>query len=582
MADVRVTFDVVDQFTQRMNQFEDRLRALEGASGRVDRNMNRTERSIGDVGGAASKSGGLLKGFGGAMFLVNQAMQAFQKIAETVKSSLDDIADRERAIIMLGPSAGNALSDFARESAHELGRSQSDIMKSALKFRETGMGGQDIMDMTKLADRFANLNQKDYNEVAQTLNDAVKNKNVGGLAELLGGGEGVEKKLQRAGVERALRRGDVSAAMSGFSNVADSFGYTQDNADKMGMTITRKVERITDRVKNKFTDMFSGIVQRAEPYIDRIMDWLDSEEVDIFFDNVGRTISSFIDTVGTAVDWISDTVGGLWDDFHGFYDDIIGDSTSTLETIVGIFVGGITALGGHIYNACVNIWNMILGGTEKVVNGIMALYLQLKGGIDPENAEKYTREAGVAADLAGMSLQMAERAKRLYGEDSEQYKKWMEVAQKGIDRTSEMNKKAKGEIDAYRDQFFDAKRFMGDTIDPDKVAADNIAGVMGFINGFGVDKRDPERKKANKILGDIHRDTAKIRGAMLHEQDLRWLKERAEQHAVNEVNVRQLTPTINVKIEGGNITQRDVEKGIQKVLEEQINAGTFNAYGEVA
>ena len=574
MADVNVTFDVVDKFSQKMNDFENRLKKLEGNTGKMD-------KATESMGKSAEKTGFSFKGFGGAMFIVNQALQAFQKIAEHVKGALDDIADRERAIIMMGPEAGNALADFAKDSARALGRSTSEIMKAGLQWKETGVGGSDIMTMTALADRFANLNPgKSYADVASAFNDAVKSKNVGGLADLLGGGEGVEKKLQRKGVERALRRGDVSGAMKSFTEVAEGFGYTQEKADKMGMTITRKIDRIVDRVSNKVTELFSGIVQKAEPAIDEIVRWLDSDEVDIFLDNVQTAIWNTVDVVSSAFQMIADGWEQIGNVFHGFWDDAVGESTSMIEMLVGIFVGGTTQIGGSIYNIIAHTWNIILTGIEGAVNGVIGLVYGVRNKIVSTLYDIRNKVALTIADVLKKVTGIADRfAGTAIGD-------FLGIA----DMTGEINAFADSldSIGHNQASLWDAEAAKMhldgakmDTFDSVQRAAENIEGVMNWINGFSVDNRNKEAKKTNAILGAMKPELSKIRGAMTHEQDLRWLKERAEQRYINNVNVRQLTPTINVKISGTNVKASDVEKTINKVLQQQAAAGTFNAYGEV-
>lgn len=579
MADIRLNFSVIDEFSRKMDEFEARLRDLEGKAGKLDKTDKGVAESIDKVGKSADKAGGMFKGFGATMMIANQAMQAMQRIAGALKDSLEDVSQKERAVIMLGREAGEALSDFAAESARTLGRSQSDIMKAAMRWNATGIGGNDMMEMTKIADRFANLNGKTYEEVSQALNDAVKSKNVGGLADLLGGGEGVERKLQRAGVERQLRSGNVGGAMKSFKEVADGFGYTQEKADKMGMTVSRKMERMADRIKDKFTNLFSGIIQKAEPVIDRVLGWLESEEVDIFFDNLSTDIANLIDLIANAADLIGDTFGTVTDAMADAWGDAVGESVSGTETIVGILVGGFTALGGYIYNAASKLWGWLLDGAEKTCTGIVEAYKAMKRVINGEESPvEAAATKGFAINAAASQMQALAEGAMANGNT--------ELAQQYLDTAKKMrglSEGAAGELEAmYKDKEFDFSGLKFDAIDVDQRVADNIKGVMDWVNGHSVDHRDKDRKATRKILGGIKGDTGKIRSAMSHEQDLRWLKERAEQHAVNEVNVRQLTPTINVRIEGGNVTTKDVEKTIKKVLNEEVNAGTFNAYGAVA
>lgn len=583
MADIRVGISVEDQFSQRLDAFEKRLRALEGNAGKLDKKDRDVSKSMESMGKSADKAGGMFKGLGATMMIANQAMQAMQRVAQALTGALNDVAEKQRAVIMLGKEAGEELSEFAKESARLTGRSQGDIMRTAMQWRRTGVGGQEIMDLTKMADRFANLNGREYTEVANVLNDAIKSHSASGLADLLGGGEGVERRLQRAGVERALRRGDVQTAMQKFSSVADTFGFTQEQADKMGNTVDRQVERITNRVKDKFTNLFAGIVERAAPYINKFLDWLDGEDVTMFLNLVGNGITSVINLVGELVD----AVGNAWDELFGYmhdkWDEQVGETTSTVEMLVGVFVGGFSEIGAMIANVFIGAWR----GIMKMSQGIIRVGYYIYDGFRWCVHKIKTGVASMISFVVGGIASMGQKLSGSWLGDkilSEQSKMSIE----GTRQYAEHMKQIAGEEfvasnPSEYQKYFD--EWMPEYYDADQVAADNIQAVMDWIGKAEADTnkqmRERERKEWKELKG-IHSDTGKIRGAMTHEEDLRWLKERAEQHAINNVNVRQLTPTINVRIEGTNVGMNDIRRTLKKVLEEEVNAGTFNAYGEVA
>ena len=225
MPGINFTFGVVDKFSQAMDKFSKKVGGLADKSEKLDESLEDVDKTTKKVSGSAEKAGLSFSGFGASMLIVNQALQAFQRLSEPIKQALDDISDKERAVIQLGKDAGEQFNQFARDAANAMGRTESEIRKAGFRWRETGIGGSEIMQMTELADRFANLNPgRSFEDVANALNDAVKSKNAGSLAELLGGGEGVERKLLRSGVERSLKRGDVSGAMDKFKEDADGFG----------------------------------------------------------------------------------------------------------------------------------------------------------------------------------------------------------------------------------------------------------------------------------------------------------------------------------------------------------------------
>lgn len=84
-------------------------------------------------------------------------------------------------------------------------------------------------------------------------------------------------------------------------------------------------------------------------------------------------------------------------------------------------------------------------------------------------------------------------------------------------------------------------------------------------------------KWLSELLG-IKDDTDKISQSMSHEQDLRWMKEMAEQRFVNRVNVRQLTPTVNVQVKS-QASAQDIGAAVKRTLEEESARSAGVYYG---
>lgn len=627
MPDISVQFDVVDRFSSAMEKFTHMVEQCSGGADKLAESAQDAGEKLKDISDTSVKGSMQFKGFGASMMVVNQAMQAFSRLAEPVKQALDDIAQKQRVVAMFGKEAGDAFNIFANRAARELGRVEGEVRKAGLKWQKVGIGGENIMELTKLADRFANLNpDKSFEEVADTFRDAVRNKDVSGLAELLGGGEAIELKLQRSGVERRLRRGDIAGALEQFKKVADAFDMTQAKADQMGNTIDKKLAKIANIGRNYITDMFSDIVAKAEPYIDKILNWLQSKEVqsaleqikslvskiaDAFFSvgyyafkavsSVARfiyankgivlavgsilafnkaliaikaaggvlaiatkgfgilktailgvipVVKSLFAAIMTPFGAISIAVLGITKIFQTIFNKVTGSSVSFVETLVGIFVGGTVQIAAGIEELAQNMWNGIVSIAEVAVNKMIDLADKAKGKI----------YGGVTAGFGGLIERLvdpegAARRKREAGKKKASYVDFSSVKVTPIDST--------------------------------QIASNAISKVMGKINGiteslgFGgkKDALDDIDSKLDplKAMGD---DVSKIRAGMQKEQDLRWMKEMAEQRFVNEVNLRQLTPTINLQVKGANASPQAYAKALARELQQMADAGTYNAYGD--
>ena len=649
MPDISVQFDVVDRFSSAMEKFSSMVESCSGGADKLAESASNAGDKLSEVSDKSLKGSMQFKGFGASMMVVNQALQAFQRLAEPVKQALDDIAQKQRVLVMFGNEAGNAFNNLAKDAAMSLGRVEGEVRKAGLKWQKIGIGGENIMELTRLADRFANLNpDRSFEEVADAFRDAIKSKDVGGLADLLGGGEGVELKLRRSGVERMMRSGNISGALQRFKDVADQFGYTQDKADEMGMTIDKKLAKIANIGRNYITDMFSDIVAKAEPYVNKILEWLQSEDVQEALQKTQKIVGLIADGFFKLVKWVIIAAKGIYDfvsrnkdiiatsaaifgvfwafskipvvitsvitavksltgamgllhsatfaiplaivgvglAFQKIFNYVTGESVSFIETLVGIFVGGtvqivmgVVELAQRLWNSIVDIneraSNWIIEGIESFINGIIddveslrnTILEIVKGIVD----DVISAIDGIASSGLGEKLGLNDALSTLKEVSNELAK----VHNTKMDR-----------VKFAREDYSKAK---ADIVDSVELSGKAIGFVMDKINGikadiqenlFGKDGDLQDIVSQLDILSQMEDDLSKIRGSMQKEQDLRWMKEMAEQRFVNEVNLRQLTPTINLRVTGSGSPQENA-KYLAKELQKMADAGTFNAYGNV-
>lgn len=651
MADISVEFSVVDRFSEAMNKFSSMVEKCAGGVDDLSDKANDTNNKLDKISNASTVASTGFKGFGASMMVLNQAMQAFQRLAEPVKQALDDIATKQRVLVMFGDDAGRAFNRFAENAAMSLGRVEGEIRKAGLKWQRIGIGGQNIMELTRLADRFSNLNpDRSFEDVAETFKDAIKSKDVGGLAELLGGGEGVEKRLRRAGVERMMRSGNISGALERFKQVADSFDYTQEKAEQMGMTIDRKLQKIANIGRNYLTDMFSDIVRRAEPYVDKLLSWLQSDDVKEGLAKIRSVVSNIADLLfkaaesaaeaATAIyDFVSEnkemiiTAASVFGVFYAFgkipvvvsgaiaavkgltgamgllhaatftiplaivgvglafqkiYSHITDSSVSFIETLVGIFVGGTVQIVTGIAELEQKWWNFYVNlaesGINAIIDGIESFINWIASGLDEVRRDILGVVHGIVADIIGAIDMIANTGlgEKLGLKDA------LETL-KEVNRSIEAAKQAGHEKVSFgRVDFSEAK---ANVIDSVALSGQAIGFVMDKINGlkdsissgmFGdVESYMKDIMDELGALSGMADDLGKIRGSMQKEQDLRWMKEMAEQRFVNEVNLRQLTPTINLQVKGANSSPQEYAKALARELQQMADAGTYNAYGDV-
>ena len=195
-----VSISVEDEFSRSLERFNELYDQCAQNLSHYERLSDTSDRRTRDLGESASKAsvgiGGA--GLGGAFLMLNQALQFFDTIAGKVSASLDDIGDKQRSFIIFGKEAGAEFNDFTRQIASSMGRAENEVRKAGQKFGRLGVGSDNIKELIELSDRLSNLNPgEEFNDVSQTLADAIKSRSSSDLADLLGGGEFIEHKLER-------------------------------------------------------------------------------------------------------------------------------------------------------------------------------------------------------------------------------------------------------------------------------------------------------------------------------------------------------------------------------------------------
>jgi hypothetical protein len=596
MAGVDVTISVEDEFSESLDKFNklydrcaENLDKYEIAAGSSEKKT----KDLGDVSERAASGIGQ-NGLGGAFLMLNQAMQFFDRIAERVSKSLDDIGDKQRSFIIFGREAGAEFNNFARTVASSMGRAENEIRKSGQRFGRLGVGGENIKELTKLADRFANLNPgREFTDVSDALADAIKGRSASGLADLLGGGEFVEQKLERKHIDRDLKRGNLSGAIEKFKQVADELGYTQEKADEFGMTFDRKIQRITERVKNYFSDMISDVVSIFEPYVDKFLDWLNDEDVQDFFVSVKENVTMAAAAAGALLDTIVDGWSQIADivkpafDFIGdlvneYFPWLKDESMSLVDTLTAILVGGAYSIFYGVLEGLQHTWNIlatgietdanwIIGICEDIANGAIGIAEDIRVGIINIVSDLVEWVAGLVEDLAknpiGEMLGITEAADAIH------------------QITSDLQRAKVNGFEKIHLNRVNLDEVKVDPVDSVKLTADAIDGALDKVHSFfnrSIDNQNRIWGEQEDEFDSLNDGLGKIVSMGQKEQDLRWLKEMAEQRFINEINLRQLTPTINLQVKGtSNQTPNEYAKSLAFELQKMADAGTFNAYGNV-
>lgn len=267
--------------------------------------------------------------------LKKQLIDSMNYVISTIDKSLDEINLSDKLNSMYGLD-GKVANVHAYRLANELGENSTMVGEMAAKAAYQGIGTQDFERIMRFADRIGKLQMGETTEsAASSLIQNVKSgHDAGSLAQMLGGGQKMERKLRRAGFERALNRGNLNKALDIAEKIAKEAGLTDEKYKEAADTLSqkyKKVNNIIDNVKRKLSEIYARCL---EPIVDKVKEIVESEQFQIF---VNMLMGAFR-TVGTIV---SDVVVGLIDN---------------IKIIAGLFAVGIVA---KIYMAIRNVKNLV-------------------------------------------------------------------------------------------------------------------------------------------------------------------------------------------------------------------------------
>lgn len=243
-------------------------------------------------------------------------------------------------------------------------------------------------------------------------------------------------------------------------------------------------------------------------------------------------------------------------------ENITGESKGVIESVVDVIVGGTVTTFGYVENAVKDTWNNIVGAVEGGINFIAEML------------------EGIANKMVESFFWARNQIYGLFGEEGNEIIPKVSLGRVKFDRANimtdeEIHARAAGAVSTVMDYVPGIMKTVDSALDMMGLnSLESYAEDWKMLNDNTADKFD----ETNDNLRGIRRNV----GDMKHKMDLQWMKELAEQRFVNRVNVRQLTPTVNVKVSGAKITAEDAADAIARELNQMADAGTFNAYGGYA
>lgn len=705
-----------------------------------------TNKKVSTMNSLVGSASGFFSSLAQKMFYLNQFTYPLQRAYDPLAKSIESLTDRQRANLEFvnktaegydeAANAGTAFERVVRNLSRSYGISASEIRKAGINWRMLGVGGEDILKMTELSNRFSKVMPgMTFESASDAFTRAIRERDVSALSELLGGGEAINKKFEALNVDDLLKKGNLKEVLRILQKISDETGITNKKSEMLSNTFEYKVKKIRQIFGNFISEIREGVIQKLEPYVTKLLKYLEDPEVqktissikNIIIDFVGKLINfarsaismfvklaetifgvkiglaglagafkvaSFIGKIkliekaltflvkkftmyNTLGDFIKKGIirkisdgflaakisGASFAQFvknkmaqdvenalngerspigtrlvarfgdtmfkikekglKGFaaikfaildlgkalmtspifvipaaimgiakvtqiaFNAITGESATFMETLTAILVGGTTTLFTGIARASQEFWNHFVGFSERFADLLTNLVVDVATGIT--NAWK------VFVDwFLDKVVSLLETVNGTWIGDKF-----------GIgESTIASINKYKEDFDASKEatmQRWAAKKegsYVGasnlraeNLINPVELSAKAIDAALNTIPNWFNGQSDMYgnwEQQMKMIVGNLEEisDTEdniddNVEGMSNKERDLRWMKDLAEQRFVNDVNIRQLTPTINLRVSGTKNSPEDYARAIERELRQMADAGTFNAYGDV-
>lgn len=255
-----------------------------------------------------------LLGTGGMALFASKALietykSSFRALQGSIEKSLDDIDITDRLTSMFG-EAGAVAKDRAYALANEIGESASMVSELAARSAYEGIGTEHFERMMKLADKVGKLRAGESTEgAANTLMSNLKSgHDASTVAQMLGGGELMERQLRRSGYERALNRGDLDKALSIAEKIAEQAGLTDEAYANATGTMSQNYKNIMNTVTNIKHRLAEIYNQSFAPTVAKLNKLVTSDS----FKRLVSYAEIFVSLIGKAANWVME---GLVDNF---------------------------------------------------------------------------------------------------------------------------------------------------------------------------------------------------------------------------------------------------------------------------
>lgn len=583
MAEIKLA-EATDKATTALKKQEEAENNIGGGVENATRKQRQFNSELNNGSGAADKLLGKIKGFAAAYL-------SFKAIKKGIQSTIFEAAELRKQSAVLEAAFGNKnigkgyfkhLQNYAIETEHDI----SDLVGVT----------RDFMGMTKNTDKLRTLT-----DLANRLSVRTGNVNSAGsmMQEAMSGRFGnLQRTLhldnsQLKPLKESIKKGSLEGIMEAFDSTFNTAGLTDSIVAAYQNTPLDKFEDIIARMKLKLAGVGEQALLTLDPVLSQINTWLQSDNAAMFFNTLAfgldvvvqgfaylsERIPLVTDAISQGFGFASEVAQGLGIVIHGLLPVILGVAAAW-GVYSGIMLG--VKAGTLAVTAAQNLYNLALkmNPIALVTAAIfgLAVAMDSMGLVTKGVREIFSDAFGFIVDIAEWSMNSV--IKLING------------GIRGINKVSGFFANLLG-VDAKQIQEIefqaDFEKFKDKGQDLiENITLDDIKGKLGWdkfadpttdaIDSFA-EQEAMWNSMQQDTLGSLDDTGKKIKKSVdKSEEDLKWMRDMAEQEVINRFTTATLAPQITAHF--GDVRETaDIDGIITKITDVLVESVAIAAEG---
>ncbi len=549
---------------------------------------------------------------------------SFRGVKRLIRDTVGAAGELNQRVAVMQAAFGNA--DIGR---HYFNKLQLYAIETRNDIDDLTNVTRNFMQLTKDTDKLMGLT-----DIANRL--SLRTRNLGSAENLMQEAmRGNFTRLQRTlhftddqiePLKQAIKKGSLEGIIEAFDEALNTAGLTDEIVKAYQDSPIEKYNKAIDRIRFNLARAGEEALMRLEPVFDKINTWLQSASADQFFGAIAAGVTMLVN----GVIWLTETISNSWDIIQPilaiiatvYLVNIISKLWATIPPILAqaaawmvahlpivlvagailIFIkilmqAGVTAgqITGFIAGVFATLWTTLHNGVAFVWN-VFATFAEFLVNlfIDPVYAIKnlfYNLAMDVLSFFNSMIQGIVSGLNWLIGKINNVLKTdigliqvtFMDNAISALEKnrpTSDKNVWQATRME-YKDYAAEVKGAYnwGKQI-PDKFAT-GLGSIENAISDFGKQEdiwnsmQNDNLGKQNDNLGKLNDTGKKIKDSVdKSNEDLKWMRDLAEQEVINRFTTATLAPEINIAFEGDIRETADVDgivEHIENILTEQLN-----------